>query len=48
VLAFHLDATDNRVTIYFDGVEQPDLTVSTGGTGNPFTFPTRRVGGCGG
>lgn len=40
---FHLDATDNRVTVYFDGVEQPDLTVSThhhGGTSDPFTFPT--------
>ncbi|KUL39673.1 hypothetical protein [Streptomyces regalis] len=40
---FHLDAADNRVTVYFDGVEQPDLTVSTnqhGGTADPFTFPT--------
>ncbi|WP_369171914.1 hypothetical protein AB5J49_29725 [Streptomyces sp. R28] len=40
---FHLDAADNRVTVYFDGVEQPDLTVSTdhhGGTSDPFTFPT--------
>ncbi|KUN26265.1 hypothetical protein AQJ23_13870 [Streptomyces antibioticus] len=39
---FHLDATDNRVTAYFDGVEQPDLTVSTdqhGGSADPFTFP---------
>ncbi|GGW89851.1 hypothetical protein [Streptomyces lomondensis] len=39
---FHLDATDNRVTVYFDGVEQPDLTVSThhhGGTSDPFVFP---------
>ncbi|NUP24406.1 MAG: hypothetical protein HOZ81_51810 [Streptomyces sp.] len=39
---FHLDAADNRVTVYFDGVEQPDLTVSTnqhGGTSGPFTFP---------
>ncbi|MGN9759425.1 hypothetical protein [Streptomyces sp. SD31] len=39
---FHLDAADNRVTVYFDGVEQPDLTVSTnqhGGTSAPFTFP---------
>ncbi|MEU6377740.1 hypothetical protein [Streptomyces sp. NPDC046909] len=39
---FHLDATDNRVTVYFDGVEQSDLTVSTrqhGGTGDDFTFP---------
>ncbi|MGI5428163.1 hypothetical protein [Streptomyces sp. CA-179760] len=40
---FHLDATDNRVTVYFDGVPQPDLTVSTdqhGGTSDPFVFPT--------
>lgn len=40
---FHLDARDNRVTVYFDGVEQPDLTVSTnqhGGTADPFTFPS--------
>lgn len=40
---FHLDALDNRVTVYFDGVEQPDLTVSTnqhGGTADPFTFPS--------
>lgn len=40
---FHLDAADNRVTVYFDGVEQPDLTVSThqhGGTADPFVFPT--------
>jgi hypothetical protein len=40
---FHLDATDNRVTVYFDGVEQPDLTVSTkhhGGTADDFVFPT--------
>jgi hypothetical protein len=40
---FHLDASDNRVTVYFDGVEQTDLTVSTsqhGGTSDPFTFPT--------
>ncbi|GHD11600.1 hypothetical protein GCM10010313_34950 [Streptomyces violarus] len=40
---FHLDATDNRVTVYFDGVPQPDLTVSTdqhGGTPGPFVFPT--------
>ncbi|MFE0249748.1 hypothetical protein [Streptomyces sp. NPDC059010] len=39
---FHLDAADNRVTVYFDGVEQPDLTVSTnqhGGAPGPFTFP---------
>ncbi|MFI2039588.1 hypothetical protein ACH470_33895 [Streptomyces bottropensis] len=40
---FHLDATDNRVTVYLDGVPQPDLTVSTknhGGTTDDFTFPT--------
>jgi hypothetical protein len=39
---FHLDATDNRVTVYFDGVEQSDLTVSTkehGGTADDFEFP---------
>ncbi|MDN3024471.1 hypothetical protein [Streptomyces sp. S.PB5] len=39
---FHLDATDNRVTVYFDRVEQTDLTVSTkehGGTGDDFVFP---------
>ncbi|EKX62391.1 LamG domain-containing protein [Streptomyces ipomoeae] len=40
---FHLDATDNRVTVYLNGVEQPDLTVSTkqhGGTADDFVFPT--------
>ncbi|MDX2766538.1 hypothetical protein PV386_50940, partial [Streptomyces europaeiscabiei] len=40
---FHLDATDNRVTVYLDGVAQPDLTVSTkshGGTADDFVFPT--------
>ncbi|GAB3005669.1 hypothetical protein GCM10023080_084170 [Streptomyces pseudoechinosporeus] len=40
---FHLDATDNRVTVYLNGVEQPDLTVSTnnhGGTEDDFVFPT--------
>jgi hypothetical protein len=40
---FHLDATDNRVTVYQDGVEQSDLTVSTkhhGGTADDFVFPT--------
>lgn len=39
---FHLDASDNAVTVYFDGVAQPDLTVSTknhGGTSDDFTFP---------
>ncbi|GAA2948483.1 hypothetical protein GCM10011428_79870 [Streptomyces violaceus] len=39
---FRLDATDNRVTVYFDGMPQPDLTVSTdqhGGTPGPFVFP---------
>lgn len=42
-LEFRLDATDNRVTVYFDGVEQSDLTVSTknhGGTSDDFVFPT--------
>lgn len=40
---FHLDATDNRVTVYLNGVAQPDLTVSTnnhGGTADDFVFPT--------
>ncbi|MEV0217931.1 hypothetical protein [Streptomyces sp. NPDC050704] len=40
---FHLDATDNRVTVYLDGVEKSDLTVSTkqhGGTEGDFVFPT--------
>lgn len=40
---FHLDATDNRVTVYLDGTEQSDLTVSTtqhGGTADDFVFPT--------
>lgn len=39
---FHLDATDNRVTVYLDGVEQSALTVSTkehGGTADDFVFP---------
>jgi hypothetical protein len=39
---FHLDATDNRVTVYLDGDEQSDLTVSTrqhGGTADDFVFP---------
>ncbi|MDX3187305.1 hypothetical protein PV458_02715 [Streptomyces sp. MN03-5084-2B] len=39
---FHLDATDNRVTVYLDGVEQKALTVSTkhhGGTPDDFLFP---------
>jgi hypothetical protein len=39
---FHLDAADNRVTVYQDGVERPDLTVSTkhhGGTADDFVFP---------
>ena len=38
----HLDATDNRVTVYLDGAEQPELTVSTkqhGGTADDFVFP---------
>ncbi|MFF7274453.1 hypothetical protein [Streptomyces griseorubiginosus] len=39
---FHLDARDNRVTVYLDGVERSDLTVSTkehGGTADDFVFP---------
>lgn len=39
---FHLDATDSRVTVYLDGAEQPELTVSTkqhGGTADDFVFP---------
>ncbi|MFE9442097.1 hypothetical protein ACFYO2_24510 [Streptomyces sp. NPDC006602] len=39
---FHLDASDNRVTVYLDGVEQSELTVSTkehGGTADDFVFP---------
>ncbi|MFK4105980.1 hypothetical protein ACI2L1_39180 [Streptomyces sp. NPDC019531] len=39
---FHLDASDNRVTVYLGGVEQSDLTVSTkqhGGTADDFVFP---------
>jgi len=39
---FHLDATDNRVTVYLDGVEQTALTVSTrqhGGASGDFVFP---------
>ncbi|MCX5263024.1 hypothetical protein [Streptomyces sp. NBC_00199] len=39
---FHLDATDNRVTVYQDGVERSDLTVSTkehGGSADDFVFP---------
>ncbi|MER6423918.1 hypothetical protein [Streptomyces sp. NPDC001137] len=39
---FHLDATDDRVTVYLDGVEQPELTVSRkqhGGTADDFVFP---------
>lgn len=41
-LEFHLDATDNRVTVYLDGVEQAALTVSTkqhGGASGDFVFP---------
>jgi hypothetical protein len=40
---FHLDASDNRVTVYLDGAEQSELTVSTkehGGTTDDFVFPT--------
>jgi len=39
---FHLDAKDNHVTVYLDGVERPELTVSTkrhGGTADDFVFP---------
>ncbi|MFF0160723.1 hypothetical protein ACFYRY_24790 [Streptomyces sp. NPDC005263] len=39
---FHLDATDNRVTVYLDGEEQSELTVSTknhGGMADDFRFP---------
>ncbi|MER5428424.1 hypothetical protein [Streptomyces sp. NPDC002588] len=39
---FHLDATDNRVTVYLNGAERPELTVSTtrhGGTPDDFVFP---------
>lgn len=39
---FHLDAADNRVTVYLDGKEKPELTVSTkqhGGTADDFVFP---------
>lgn len=39
---FHLDAADNRVTVYQDGVERSELTVSTkehGGTADDFVFP---------
>ncbi|MFI0511572.1 hypothetical protein ACH3Y9_14775 [Streptomyces sp. WSLK1-5] len=39
---FHLDARDNRVSVYLDGVRQSDLTVSTkdhGGTADDFVFP---------
>ncbi|WP_329272186.1 hypothetical protein [Streptomyces sp. NBC_01451] len=41
---FHLDAADSRVTVYFDGVEQSDLTVSAqshgGAQDSDFAFPT--------
>ncbi|WP_308406685.1 hypothetical protein [Streptomyces sp. AC555_RSS877] len=48
---FHLDARDNRVTVYLDGAEQSELTVSTkdhGGTSDDFVFPhfdTLKLGG---
>ncbi|MET7657121.1 hypothetical protein [Streptomyces sp. NPDC005486] len=41
-LEFHLDATDNRVTVYLDGEERAELTVSTkehGGGADDFVFP---------
>jgi hypothetical protein len=40
---FHLDARDNRVSVYLDGVERSNLTVSTkghGGTADDFVFPS--------
>ncbi|WP_371662193.1 hypothetical protein [Streptomyces sp. NBC_00280] len=41
---FHLDAADSRVTVYFDGVEQSDLTVDAthhgGAQDSDFAFPT--------
>ncbi|MGW1716835.1 hypothetical protein [Streptomyces sp. NPDC002156] len=41
---FHLDGADNRVTVYFDGVEQSDLTVDAthhgGAQDSDFVFPT--------
>ncbi len=39
---WRMDATDNRVELWFDGVPQPDLTVSTyshGGNPVDFVFP---------
>jgi hypothetical protein len=40
---WQLDATDNRVQLWFDGVENPELTASTnahGGNQVPFVLPT--------
>lgn len=42
-LTFQLDASDNLIRIAIDGVDKPDLTVSTkkhGGTQVDFVFPT--------
>jgi hypothetical protein len=39
---WRMDATDNRIELWFDGVHQPDLTVSThehGGNPVDFVFP---------
>ncbi|MFC6082650.1 hypothetical protein [Sphaerisporangium aureirubrum] len=39
---WRMDATDNRITVWFDGVRKPDLTVSTrehGGNQVDFVFP---------
>ncbi|MFI9005647.1 hypothetical protein ACIGNX_00250 [Actinosynnema sp. NPDC053489] len=39
---WHMDASDNRITLWFDGVPKPDLTVSTrvhGGNPVDFLFP---------
>ncbi|WP_055526587.1 hypothetical protein [Streptomyces graminilatus] len=40
---FHMDGADNRVTVYFDGVEQSDLTVDAthhgGAQTSDFAFP---------
>ncbi|MEW9551942.1 hypothetical protein [Nonomuraea sp. NPDC050783] len=39
---WHMDATDNRISLWFDGVAKPELTVSTrehGGDPVDFVFP---------
>ncbi|WP_344933027.1 hypothetical protein [Sphaerisporangium flaviroseum] len=41
-LEWRMDATDNRISLWFDGVAKPDLTVSThdhGGNDVDFVFP---------